>query len=149
MTCCIASIRRWGNVIREFAESGQLLDLSVAFVIGNAFTKVMESLVDNLLTPILGFLFDGIAIGHLTTQLQSDRWPNKAPVIIPYGKFIQQLIYFVVITIILCLIITIVNRIYKTRREGKIAAERLPTRQELILMEHTHLLQSIAHSLRK
>jgi large conductance mechanosensitive channel len=73
------SLRRWATVIRDFAASGQFLDLSVAFIIGNAFTKMVEALVNNLLTPILGFLFDGIDIAELKTTLKSDRWPHKTP----------------------------------------------------------------------
>jgi len=149
MARCAVSIRRWATVILDFASSGQLLDLAVALVISNAFTKTIEALVDNLLTPILGFIFDGINIADLQAKLQSKRWPNKVPVILAYGKFLQQLIYFAVIAILLSLIITIANKIYTSRKRNQINAEPLPTRQELILMEHTNLLQAIAQSVKK
>ncbi|CAF1089026.1 unnamed protein product [Adineta steineri] len=147
MACCARSIQKLGGTIREFAASGQLIDLAVAIVIGNAFTKTIESLVDNLLTPIIGFLLDGTAIGDLHASLEADRWSHKAPVILRYGKVLQQLIYFVIIVIMLSLIIGIVNGIYGSRRRNQVGTEQLPTRQELILTEHTNLLKSIARSL--
>ena len=66
---CITPIRHWLTVIHDFVASGELLDLAIALVIGNAFTKVVESFVDHLFTPTLGFLFDGIDIADLKTTL--------------------------------------------------------------------------------
>jgi large conductance mechanosensitive channel len=147
--CCIVPIRHWATVVRDFVTSGHLLDLAIALVIGNAFTKVIESLVDNILTPICGFLFDGIDIADWKGTLKSDRWPHKVPVILPYGKFLKQLIYFAVITIILSLLIMVINKIKQTRQRNQINPQETLTRQELILMEHTNLLKTIAQSLNK
>jgi large conductance mechanosensitive channel len=147
--CCIVPIRRLATVVREFAASGQLLDLAVALIIGNAFTKVIESFVDHLLTPIFGFLFDGIDIADWKGTLKSDCWPHKSPVTLPYGKFLQQVIYFFVIAIILSLLIMVMNKIKQTRQRNQINPQEILTRQELILMEHTNLLRIIAQLLKK
>ena len=149
MPCCAAPIRHWATVVINFARSGQLIDLAAALVIGNAFTKLVESLVDNLVTPIIGFLFNGIAIGDLQTSLSSDRWAHKPPVNLPYGKFLQQLIYFTTIAIILSVSVIIINRVRAARQKNRTNPEETPTKQELILMEHTQLLQTIAESLKK
>jgi large conductance mechanosensitive channel len=149
MNWCSVPLRRWAGVIRDFVSHGQLLDLAVALVIGDAFTKVVEALVDHLLTPILGFLLSGIDIAHLTSTLHSDRWPQKPAVTLAYGKFLQELIYFVIIAISLSILVCIVNKLLIARKRNQVAIDRLPTRQELILMEHTDLLKVIAQSLRK
>jgi large conductance mechanosensitive channel len=149
MACCIRSLGRWGTVIRDFAARGQLLDLAAALVIGHTFEDVIESFVDNLLVPILGFLLDGTDISNLTAKLQLDRRAHKPPIDLPYGKFLQELIYFVFIAISLSITIAIINKIFKARQNNQIATEQLPTKQELILMEHTKLLKQIAKSLRQ
>jgi large conductance mechanosensitive channel len=149
MPQCIISVRRWATVVRDFVTSSQLLDLAVALIIGNTFTKVIESVVDHLLTPTLGFLFNGVNIADLNGTLKSDRWSKKAPVNVPYGKFLQQLIYFALIAIILSLFIMFMNKIKQARQRNQIKPQEIPTKQELILMEHTDLLKTIAHSLNK
>jgi large conductance mechanosensitive channel len=149
MACCTRSLRRWGTVIRDFAARGQLLDLAAALVIGHTFEKVIQSFVDNLLVPILGFLFDGTDISLLNAKLKLDRRAHKPPIDLPYGKFLQELIYFVVIAISLSITIAIINKIFKARQKSRITTEQLPTRQELILMEHTNLLKQIVQQLRQ
>jgi large conductance mechanosensitive channel len=149
MARCAQSFRRWGNVIRDFVAGGQLLDLAVALIIGHTFEEMIKSFVDHLLVPILGFIFDGIDIALLNTNLTADRWSNKAPVNLPYGKVLQRLIYFAVITITLSLTIAIIDKIFKTRGKNQVTPVQLPTKQELILMEQTNILKTIAQSLRR
>ena len=149
MPSCFSPIRRWASVVKQFLLSGELIDLSIAIVIGDTFIKLVETFVDCLLTPILGFLFDGVPIAELSTKLQSDRWPEKTPVVLAYGKVLQQLIFFAIIAIMLTFIITIIHSLVKKKQQNQIDPEQPPTKQELILMEHTKLLQTIAHSTRK
>jgi large conductance mechanosensitive channel len=124
MACCIVPLQRWATVIRDFAASGNLLDLTVAIVIGNAFTELIKALIDKLITPILGFLFNGINIAPLNASLKSDRWPHKPPVILPYGEFLQQVIYFAAIAISLSLIIMIINKIFRARQRRQVNSEQ-------------------------
>jgi len=149
MARCVVSLRHWATVIRDFASSGQLLDLSAALIISNAFTNMVEALVNNILTPTVGFLFNEINIAELNATLKPARQAHKAPVILQYGKFLEQLIYFVAIAIILSVLIMIANKIHRAKQRTQINPQPLPTKQELILTEHTNLLRVIAESLRK
>jgi len=149
MARCVVSLRHWATVIRDFASSEQLLHLSAALVISDAFTKMVVALLNNLLTPAIGFLLNEINIAELTTTLKAARQAHKAPVILPYGKFLQELISFVVISLILSVLIMIANKIHRAKQRTQINPQPLPTKQESILMEHTNLLRVIVKSLKK
>lgn len=75
---------------KAFALKGNVLDLAIAVVIGAAFGNIVSSLVDNIITPLIGILLDGIDFTNLMYKL------GKAEV--TYGIFIQSIIDFIIIS---------------------------------------------------
>ena len=88
---------------KEFAIKGNVIDLAVAVVIGAAFSKIVTSLVDDVITPAL--LTPALKAAHLT-NLSELTIPGTA---IKYGNFLSAVIDFIVIALILFLIIKVIN----------------------------------------
>jgi large conductance mechanosensitive channel len=108
---------------REFAIKGNIVDLAVAVMIGAAFGKIISSMVDNILMPIVG-IFINNRFDSLTKTI------NGVP--IKYGLFFQATVDFIIVAFILFLIVKGKNRI---NRKTEIIKESKPTLTDTLLME--------------
>ena len=88
---------------REFAIRGNVMDLAVAVIIGAAFGKIVTSLVDNILTPLIGLVMGGVDFSGLNSQVGS--------AVIEWGLFIQSIIDFLIIAFVIFLIVRAINRL--------------------------------------
>jgi large conductance mechanosensitive channel len=86
---------------REFISRGNVMDLAVAVVIGAAFTAIVNSLVADIIMPIVGVLVGGIDFGTLSLSV------GKAA--ITYGKFIQAIVNFLIVAWVVFLAVKSVN----------------------------------------
>ena len=77
---------------KAFAMKGNVIDLAVAVVIGAAFGKIVSSLVDNIVMPIIGILLGGINFSHLVIHI--------GDAVISYGVFLQSVLDFGVIAFV-------------------------------------------------
>lgn len=92
---------------KEFAIKGNVVDLAIAVVIGAAFSRIITSLVDDIITPAI--LTPALKAAHLT-NLSELTIPGTA---IKYGNFISQVISFIIIAFALFLIIKAINSLKK------------------------------------
>jgi large conductance mechanosensitive channel len=90
-----------------------VFDLAIGIIIGNAFTNVVKSLVDDILTPPFGLFFDGVDFANLTIKMNNFVHTDQPPVEICYGKFIQQIIYLLIVAFVLFLIIKFINKLHR------------------------------------
>src|SRR5690625_7636275 len=74
---------------KEFAFEGNVLDLAIAVVIGAAFGKIVSSLVDHIIMPLVGILLNGVTFENLVYKINGDD--------IMYGSFIQSILDFFII----------------------------------------------------
>lgn len=88
---------------REFAIRGNVMDLAVAVIIGGAFGKIVTSLVDNILAPLIGLVMGGIDFSGLRTQI--------GDAVIEWGLFIQSVIDFIIIAFVIFLLVRAINRL--------------------------------------
>ena len=88
---------------REFAIRGNVMDLAVAVIIGVAFGKIVTSLVDNILTPLIGLVMGGVDFSSLSLQV--------GDAVIEWGLFIQSIIDFIIIACVIFLIVRAINRL--------------------------------------
>jgi len=102
---------------RDFVMRGNVLDLAVAVVIGAAFTGIVNSLVNDILMPIIGVLLGGVDFSSLSVQV--------GDAVIAYGKFIQAIINFLIIAWVIFLIVRTANRI-QSRLAAKKEASAIP-----------------------
>lgn len=124
---------------KQFALKGNVLDLAVAVIIGGAFSKIVTSLVNDLLTPILGILLGGIDFKTLAHTISI---AGRAAVSIKYGLFIQAIIDFLIIAFSLFMFIKAISSVKKKKVEEVIVATvPVPSNEEVLLTEIRDLLK--------
>jgi len=115
---------------REFAMKGNIIDLAVAVMIGAAFGKIITSLVDNIVMPIIGsFLSNNFA--SFVVKING--------VDIKYGLFLQAAADFIVVAFVLFIMVKAINRL--KRKEG-IKISSAPSSTDQLLMEIRDTLKS-------
>ena len=95
------------NEFKKFALKGNVVDMAVGIVIGAAFSSVVKSLVDNIITPPIGYLTGKVDFSKLSIKLPTD----GEPVEIMYGAFINSVISFVIVALALFIVIKWMNTI--------------------------------------
>ena len=91
---------------------GDVVDLAVGVIIGGAFGKIVTSLVNDILMPIIGILIGGIDFSNLSVNVLDAK--------IMYGSFIQQIIDFLIVALCIFLFIKLINKITrKDKREAE------------------------------
>lgn len=90
---------------KEFAIKGNVIDLAVAVVIGAAFGKIVSSLVANIVTPLIGLLMGGVDFSTLAYTVGDAE--------ITYGVFIQSIIDFTLVALVIFLVVKAINRLNK------------------------------------
>lgn len=103
---------------KDFVMRGNVLDLAVAVIIGAAFGKIIASLVDDLLMPLIGLFLGGINFSGLAFTI--------GDAVIEWGAFVQSVVDFVIIAFVVFLIVKAANATKK--KEG--AAPAKPTTRE-------------------
>ena len=122
----------WLKEFREFAIKGNVIDLAVGVIIGTAFGKIVASLVADLLMPVLGILVGGIHYEDLVLEVGGAQ--------ITYGRFLQNVIDFVIIAFVIFMMIKAINR-FRRKAESEPQAAPPPPREVLLLEEIRDLLK--------
>ena len=108
---------------REFVLRGNVLDLAVGVIIGGAFSKIVSSLVNDVLMPLIGILIGGVDFKNLTLTIGDAK--------ITYGNFIQNVIDFLIVAICIFIFIKIVSKFTKKSEEK----EEVKKDEQIILLE--------------
>jgi len=124
---------------REFAVKGNMIDMAVGIIIGAAFGKVVSSLVGDIFMPPLGWMIGGVDFSDLAIVLP-EIIDGKGTVPIPYGKFIQTMIDFMIVAFAIFTVVKVINRM-KKKEEAKPAEPPAPSKEELLLTEIRDLLK--------
>jgi len=102
---------------KEFIAKGNVVDLAVGVVIGAAFGKIVTALVDGIVMPIVGVALGGVSVSDWKIVLKPETvdaaGKKVAEVAVRYGAFIQTLIDFVVIALVIFLVLKAYNRLRK------------------------------------
>ena len=131
---------------KEFAMKGNVVDLAVGVIIGAAFGKIVSSLVDGVIMPVVGNLIGGVNFGDLAYVLQeavigADGKETAAAVAIKYGAFLQTAIDFMIIAFVLFVVIKVMNRLKKADAAAPPAPAETP--------EDVLLLREIRDTIKK
>lgn len=133
-------MKKFMHEFKEFAMRGNVIDLAVGVVIGGAFGKIVSSLVNNILTPLLGILLGGINFKHLQVVLKPAT-AEQPEVALQYGLFLQSVIDFVIIAFTIFMMIKLISRMKRQQDEVKPSEVPAPSKQELLLEEIRDLLK--------
>jgi large conductance mechanosensitive channel len=121
---------------KEFIAKGNVMDLAVGVIIGEAFGKIVTSLVGDIIMPAIGVIIGGIDFTGLTLKIGNAE--------IKYGSFIQNVLDFLIIAFCIFMLVRILNRfmskIHKEKEEEKVA-EAKKSDEVLLLEEIRDLLK--------
>ncbi|MBC1349438.1 large conductance mechanosensitive channel protein MscL [Listeria welshimeri] len=108
---------------RDFALKGNVLDLAVAVVIGAAFGKIVSSLVDNIIMPVVGVLLGGLDFTKLSVTVGKS--------VIQYGAFIQSIVDFIIIAFAIFIFVKILTSFMK-KKEQPVEGTPVPPTEEYL-----------------
>lgn len=126
---------------RDFAMRGNVIDLAVGVIIGGAFGKIVTSLVNDLIMPLLGLVLGNVNFKNLKIVLKAAQGDVPESAIL-YGAFIQNVFDFLLIALSIFLVIRLLNRFKKKQvEEKKIEAPAAPAEDIVLLTEIRDLLK--------
>ena len=103
---------------KEFITRGNVMDMAVGIIIGGAFTAIVQSLVNDLLMPVIGALFGGIDFSTLKYVVRAaDEAAGIEEAAIKYGSFIQAIVNFLLIAIVIFLLVKGINKMRRKKEE--------------------------------
>ncbi|EGP9501547.1 large conductance mechanosensitive channel protein MscL, partial [Listeria monocytogenes] len=108
---------------RDFALKGNVLDLAVAVVIGAAFGKIVSSLVDNIIMPLVGVLLGGLDFTDLSFKVGKS--------VIQYGAFIQSIVDFIIIAFAIFIFVKVLTSFIK-KKEQTVEETPVPPTEEYL-----------------
>ena len=109
---------------REFILRGNVMDLAVAVIIGGAFGAIINSLINDIIMPIVGVLIGGVDFTSLSITV--------GEAVITYGNFIQAIVTFLVIALALFLVVKVANK--ATKQKEALPAPPAPPSDEVVLL---------------
>ncbi|GAA4382513.1 large conductance mechanosensitive channel protein MscL [Hymenobacter koreensis] len=125
---------------KEFISKGNVLDLAVGVIIGASFGKIVASLTDDIIMPILSLATRGIDFKEKFFALDGNHYESlkaaqdaKAATL-NYGNFINAIIYFLVIAFVIFWVVKLANR-FKRPAPVAVVETPAPTKEEILLME--------------
>lgn len=134
------------NEFKTFISRGNVLDLAVGVVVGGAFSKIVTSLVNDIITPLIGVIIGGRDFSNLSLKI--------GDATIAYGSFIQNIIDFLIIAFCIFVFIKLINKflIKKKEEEKKEEKKQEPPKKSddvLLLEEIRDLLKKQNKSSKK
>ena len=117
---------------KTFIARGNVMDMAVGVIIGGAFSNITNSLINDIVMPLLGILTGSISFTELSVQI--------GPAVITYGNFIQAVLNFLVMAFVVFCLIKAINKFHQKKEEAPPAPPQ-PSAEEKLLAEIRDLLK--------
>ena len=133
---------------KEFAMKGNVMDMAVGVIIGGAFGKIVSSLVDDILMPIIGKLTGNVSFVDLFVTLGDGEYSSLAAAkeagaaVFAYGQFIQNVVDFLIVAFCIFLMLKGINKLNRKKEEEPAPEEPKGPTQEELLAEIRDLLKN-------
>ena len=112
-------MKKFLEEFKAFAMRGNVLDMAVGVVIGSAFTSIVNSLVADIITPLLSLLTRGINLAGLSITLGQGEDAAK----LAYGNFLQSILSFIIIAFAVFVMVKAINKLSHLRKEEEAQKE--------------------------
>lgn len=112
---------------KEFISRGNVVDLAVGVIVGGAFSKIVTSLVNDVLTPLIGIVLGGVDFSSLSVNIKSAK--------IMYGSFIQNIIDFLIIALCVFMFVKLINTLSRKNKKQEKVKEPPKKSDEILLLE--------------
>jgi large conductance mechanosensitive channel len=122
---------------KEFAMKGNMLDMAIGIIIGVAFNRIVTSLVQDVIMPVIGYLVGGVNFENLQVVIQEEVLDGTGAVVqelvaVRYGSFFQTLFDFLLIALTIFVVIKVINRMKKKAEDVK--EPEVPTPKDIELL---------------
>ena len=138
-----SSLRRELKAFRDFALKGNVVDLAFAVIIGAAFSKIVDSLVKDIIMPIIGLVGSAdfsnyfLPLSHNVTATNlADA--QKQGAVLAWGSFVTYVVNFLIVAFVLFLVVKAIRHFQASKPAEK--TDPIPTNEEKLLMEIRDLL---------
>ncbi|KAB0585157.1 large conductance mechanosensitive channel protein MscL [Ideonella dechloratans] len=124
---------------KEFAVKGNVVDLAVGVIIGGAFGKIVDSVVTDLIMPLVGLAIGGLDFSNYFLQLSGTpaatlAEAKKAGAVFAYGNFLTVLLNFVILAFIIFVMVRQINRLRKANEPAPAPAPEPVTPEDVLLL---------------
>lgn len=126
----LGKVKKLGEDFKTFISRGNVVDMAVGVIVGGAFSKIVTSLVNDVLTPIIGVFLGGLNFSELTFGFKDAQ--------ISYGLFIQTIVDFLIIAACIFAMVKLFERFKKKeepKEEVKKEVEEPKKSEEVLLLE--------------
>ncbi len=135
---------------KEFISRGNVIDMAIGVVVGAAFKAIIDSLVNDVIMPVVGWLIGDVDFSSFAIKLSETVAEDGSVVVnsILYGKFINSIISFLIIALCLFVVVKIINKLRRKKEqapEPEAPAVPEPTAEEKLLTEIRDLLKENAN----
>jgi len=121
---------------KDFISKGNVMDLAVGVIIGGAFGKIVDSLVNDIIMPIIGKIFGGLDFSNMYIPLNGQEMglalveAKKAGAVLAYGNFISIVLNFIILAFVIFQMVKVVNKMKKEVPPAPPA----PTPEDVVLL---------------
>jgi len=140
-------MKKFLTEFKEFAMKGNVVDMAVGVIIGGAFGKIVSSLVNDVIMPVVGIATGGLDFKEhkliLKAAVMNGEEVGTPQVAMTYGVFIQNIVDFLIVAFCIFMAIKFMNRFKKNVEEAP-SAPAEPTKEEVLLTEIRDLLKQQA-----
>ena len=125
-------MKKFLQEFKTFAMRGNVMDLAVGVIVGGAFSSITNSLINDIIMPIVGIFVSQASFADLTLSVGG--------AVITYGNFIQAVLNFVILAFVVFCMVKAVNRVAHTQKKEE-APPPAPSHEEKLLTEIRDLLK--------
>ena len=125
---------------KKFINRGNVVDMAVGIIIGAAFTAIVNSMVNDMIMPVIGVITAGIDFGDLFIALDGNSYATLAAAkeagaaIVKYGAFINAVINFLIVAFVIFMLVKGVNKLKRAEEEAPAKVPK-PPKSEVLLEE--------------
>lgn len=133
-------MKKFFNEFKEFAMKGNVVDMAVGVIIGGAFGKIVSSLVNDVIMPIITMLtgaadFTDLSIVLRKPIVDATGKTVSEGILLKYGSFLQNVIDFLIIALVIFMMLKVINKLAQLRKKAEIeeaVEEKGPTTEEIL-----------------
>ena len=130
-------MKKFMTEFKAFIARGNVMDLAVGVIIGGAFSSITTSLINDIIMPLLGIFTSSVSFADLSVTIGG--------AVITYGNFIQAVLNFLVMALVVFLLVKGMNKLHRKKEEAP-PAPPAPSNEEVLLGEIRDLLKAGAAS---
>ena len=136
-------MKKFFDEFKKFISRGNVIDMAVGVIMGSTFTKIVTSLVNDVMMPAIGMIIGGKSFEQFKYVIE-EATETTAESAIYYGKFIQSIVDFLIVALVVFVIVKLINNLHKKEEAPKAPAG--PTDAQItneLLKENNELLKKM------